>query len=77
MKSGKTIYAWAFEGGLQKPFASNKFSLEWPPKSGKIHEYEENDRGEFFTIEEARLKLNEVQSALIDRLLEKLKEKHD
>jgi predicted NUDIX family NTP pyrophosphohydrolase len=72
LKSGKTIYAWAFEGSLNQPFASNKFKMEWPPKSGKFQEYPECDRAEWFTVEKAKEKINHAQSVFIDRLVDQL-----
>jgi len=39
-KSGKLIYAWALEGDYEvSTLKSNTFSLEWPPRSGKMREF--------------------------------------
>src|SRR6185436_13629282 len=39
-KSGKTVHAWAFKGDCEPAqLRSNTFSIEWPPKSGKIQEF--------------------------------------
>jgi predicted NUDIX family NTP pyrophosphohydrolase len=38
-KGGKTVYAWALEGDLETDLYSNKVSIEWPPKSGKIMKF--------------------------------------
>ena len=68
-KSGKRVHAWAFEGNADpQPIRSNTFTMEWPPKSGRMMEFPEIDRGEFFAIAEARRKINPQQTALIDRL---------
>jgi predicted NUDIX family NTP pyrophosphohydrolase len=68
--SGKLIHAWAFEGDLDaKKIKSNRFSLEWPPQSGKQHEFPEVDRAEWFTIEAARERIIEGQIEFIDELL--------
>jgi predicted NUDIX family NTP pyrophosphohydrolase len=69
-KGGKTVHAWAFEGDLNNGFQlkSNLFEMEWPPRSGKMKQFPEVDRAEFFTEEIARRKINPAQIALIDRL---------
>lgn len=67
-KSGKTIYAWAFEGDWpdDKPITSNTFLLEWPPKSGKKIEIPEIDRGEWYAYPEAKMKVYDAQQKLLD-----------
>jgi predicted NUDIX family NTP pyrophosphohydrolase len=69
-KGGKVVHAWAFEGDLPEPFKlkSNTFEMEWPPRSGKLKEFPEVDRAEFFTEEIARQKLNPAQAPFLDRL---------
>ncbi|MDE3108698.1 MAG: NUDIX domain-containing protein, partial [Acidobacteriota bacterium] len=43
-KSGKIVVAWAFEGDCDPAaLTSNKFSIEWPPHSGKRREFPEID----------------------------------
>ena len=73
-KGGKTVHAWAFEGDCPADFVavSNNFELEWPPRSGRMQQFPEIDRAEFFLIEEAKKKINEAQIALLDRLVESL-----
>jgi predicted NUDIX family NTP pyrophosphohydrolase len=73
-KGGKTVHAWAFEGECPADFvaASNTFEIEWPPRSGRMQEFPEIDRAEFFLIEEAKRKINEAQIAFLDRLVETL-----
>lgn len=73
-KGGKTVHAWAFEGNLPDAFVivSNTFDLEWPPRSGRILQFPEIDRAEFFSREKAREKINEAQVAFLDRLVEAL-----
>lgn len=51
---------------------SNMFEMEWPPKSGKMQEFPENDKAEWFLIEEARLKILKGQMGFLDKLIEKL-----
>jgi predicted NUDIX family NTP pyrophosphohydrolase len=69
-KGGKTVYAWAFESGLRDDFElkSNTFQLQWPPRSGKIQTFPEVDKAAFFSMKEARRKMNVAQTAFLDRL---------
>jgi predicted NUDIX family NTP pyrophosphohydrolase len=69
-KGGKTVHAWAFEGDLSDRFElrSNSFEMEWPPRSGKLEQFPEIDRAQFFPEEIARRKINPAQVELIDRL---------
>jgi|SRR4030095_152377 predicted NUDIX family NTP pyrophosphohydrolase len=74
-KGGKEVFAWAFEGTLPEGFSHscNTFKIEWPPKSGKITEFKEIDKVEFFDVETAKTKIKETQTPLIDRLIDTLK----
>jgi predicted NUDIX family NTP pyrophosphohydrolase len=66
---GKTVHAWALEGDIDAAaIRSNRFSLEWPPRSGRIQEFPEVDRGEWLTLEVARRKINQGQLPLLDEL---------
>ena len=69
-KGGKIVHAWAFEGDLPNSFKlkSNTFELEWPPGSGKLKEFPEIDRAEFFRDEVARRKIKPTQVPFFDRL---------
>ncbi|MBI5817362.1 MAG: NUDIX domain-containing protein [Verrucomicrobia bacterium] len=73
LRSGKIVHAWAFEGDCD-PAAlhSNTFSLEWPPRSGKVCEFPEVDRAGFFTVAEAKEKMSERQFPLVEELQRKL-----
>ena len=73
-KSGKTVYAWAFAGELKDDFklVSNTFEMEWPPRSTKVQRFPEVDRASFFSLEEARRKINAAQNVFLDRLVELL-----
>jgi len=73
MKSGKLIYAWAIEGDIDPAtIVSNVFETEWPPKSGKKQSFPEIDRAAWFSIAEAKKKVNPAQVALIEELVAKL-----
>lgn len=69
-KGGKTVHAWAFEGDLPEDFVaiSNTFEMEWPPRSGRLKQFPEVDRAEFFPEEIARRKIKPAQIPLIDGL---------
>jgi predicted NUDIX family NTP pyrophosphohydrolase len=75
-KGGKKVYAWAFECPNDIPIniTSNTCEIEWPPRSGKTITIPEVDRGEFFTIEEAKVKMKKAQQDFLDRLLSLLNE---
>jgi len=68
-KGGKTVHAWACEGDFAGPVRSNTFRMEWPPRSGKMGEFPEVDRAEWFGVAEARVKINAAQAELIEVLL--------
>lgn len=69
-KNGKMVYAWAVEGDFDPSnLRSNNFSCEWPPKSGRMQEFPEVDRAEWFVPEDAKQKMFSGQPALIDQLL--------
>jgi len=69
LKSGKRVAAWACEGAFDPArLVSNTVEIEWPPKSGKRLAIPEVDRAGWFTLEEARAKINPVQAAFLDRL---------
>lgn len=66
---GKTVRAWTLEADCDASMLrSIAFSLEWPPGSGKIQEFPEIDRFEWFSLEEARIKLIKAQVEFLDRL---------
>jgi predicted NUDIX family NTP pyrophosphohydrolase len=72
-KSGKRVIAWAVEGDLDATaIHSNSFAMEWPPRSGRMQEFPEVDRGEWFTPAGARVKLNPAQVQFVDRLVDML-----
>ena len=67
--SGKLVHAWAVEGDFDPAtLTSGLFSMEWPPRSGRQQHFPEVDRAEWFTIDEAKRKINNAQIALLDQL---------
>jgi predicted NUDIX family NTP pyrophosphohydrolase len=71
--SGKIVHAWALQGDLDvERIRSNTFTLEWPRRSGTLREYPEVDTGGWFSLTEARSKINPGQAEFLERLQEKL-----
>jgi predicted NUDIX family NTP pyrophosphohydrolase len=69
LKSGKVITAWAVEADFENCYiTSNIFELEWPPKSGKLQTFPEVDKAEWFSIEQAAVKLNPAQVSFVNEL---------
>ncbi|MCD5401140.1 NUDIX domain-containing protein [candidate division NPL-UPA2 bacterium] len=69
--SRKIIHAWALEKDLDVTnIVSNTFTLEWPKNSGRLQEYPEIDKAEWFDIERAKKKILKGQVGFIDRLVE-------
>ncbi len=66
---GKIVYAWACEGDLDaEKIASNTFSIEWPPGSGKQRTFPEIDRAAWFSVSAAAEKMNAAQAVFLERL---------
>ena len=69
----KTITIFAVEKDIDvTTVISNTFEMEWPPKSGEMQEFPENDRSEWFSIDEAKLKIFKGQVVFLTRLVEKI-----
>jgi predicted NUDIX family NTP pyrophosphohydrolase len=72
--NGKVIHIWAFEGDVDpKELKSNSTFITWPPKSGKRLEIPEVDKGEFFSIDEAKKKIFSYQLPIIEEFERKSK----
>jgi predicted NUDIX family NTP pyrophosphohydrolase len=68
-KGGKVVHAWAVEGDLDPAQAvSNRFEMEWPPRSGTRASFPEIDRVAWFGRADARDRVKETQIPLLDRL---------
>jgi predicted NUDIX family NTP pyrophosphohydrolase len=73
-KGGKTVRAWAVAGDLDPAaIRSNTFTMEYPPRSGRMREFPEVDRAAFFGIDEAKTRINPAQVPLLERLERLLK----
>jgi predicted NUDIX family NTP pyrophosphohydrolase len=72
-RAGKEVEAWAAEADFDPAtLASNTFTMEWPPRSGRQQEFPEVDRAEWFALEPAREKILSAQAEFLDRLLERI-----
>jgi predicted NUDIX family NTP pyrophosphohydrolase len=68
-KAGKRVMAWAFEGDCDPAaLQCNTFEMEWPPRSGRRQSFAELAEVRWFTLDEARTRINEAQAAFLDRL---------
>jgi predicted NUDIX family NTP pyrophosphohydrolase len=72
-RSGKVVYAWAFESDCEpKTIVSNTFVMEWPRGSGRQQAFPEVDRAEWFPLEMAKRKLLPGQVGFVEELAELL-----
>lgn len=68
-KNNKQVTAWAIEADLNLAGAkSNTVKVEWPPRSGKMHEFPEIDRVSYLPASEVADKLVVGQYEFIERL---------
>ncbi|MER6567784.1 NUDIX domain-containing protein [Streptomyces sp. NPDC001093] len=70
-KNGKVVTAWAVEADPDlSGFSPGTFSMEWPPRSGRVREFPELDRVEWLGLDRARALIIAAQTAFLDRLAE-------
>ena len=68
-KGGKYVDAFALEGTIDaEAIFSNPFTLEWPPRSGRMQSFPEIDRAAWFSLAAAREKILPSQAPLLDLL---------
>jgi predicted NUDIX family NTP pyrophosphohydrolase len=68
--SGKVLTAFAVRGDMDVTNAqSNTFEIEWPKGSGRLREFPEVDRVQWFSVAKARAKLLKGHRAILDRLM--------
>jgi predicted NUDIX family NTP pyrophosphohydrolase len=73
--SGKVIHAWAVEGDIDPArVASNTFSMEWPPHSGKQRDFPEVDKAGWFSLATAPKKMIPGQRGFLDQLQQLVKD---
>lgn len=66
---GKVVHAWSAPGDLDVArVKSVSFSMEWPPRSGRMQEFPEVDRAAWFDLDAARRMILPSQLPLLDRL---------
>jgi len=69
-KGRKTVHAWACEGDIDaSAVVSNEVSTEWPRGSRRFITFPEIDRGAWFSVGDAMIKVNPAQVELIERLM--------
>lgn len=67
--SGKMVTAFACEGDCDPAaLVSNVCEVEWPPRTGRMLEIPEVDRGAWFPLHEAHERIFTAQRPLLDRL---------
>jgi predicted NUDIX family NTP pyrophosphohydrolase len=71
--SRKIVHAFAIEYDLNVDrITSNTFDLEWPPKSGKKLAVPEVDKAAWFSLPEARRRIQKGQLPILDELLRRI-----
>jgi predicted NUDIX family NTP pyrophosphohydrolase len=71
---GKEIVAWAIEGEVDDAaITSNTCTIEWPARSGRRIEIPEVDRGAWFSLADAKRRINSGQVPLVEALARSLK----
>ncbi|MGW3018724.1 NUDIX domain-containing protein [Streptomyces longwoodensis] len=69
--NGKLVTAWAVEADLDPAaVVPGTFTMEWPPRSGRLREFPELDRVAWFGLAQARAVIVTAQAAFLDRLAE-------
>jgi predicted NUDIX family NTP pyrophosphohydrolase len=73
-KGGKIVHAWSVELDWDEaqPFQSSVFAMEWPPGSGRMQDFPEVDRAQYFPFDEATRKVKQAQVPLLERLQQHL-----
>jgi predicted NUDIX family NTP pyrophosphohydrolase len=68
-RSGKLLTVWVAEGDLDpSTVVPGLFTMQWPPRSGKLAEFPEIDRVEWCGVDVARARLVAGQRVLLDLL---------
>lgn len=69
-RGGKVVTVFAVAGDFDaEHIVSNEFTLQWPPRSGRVQSFPEIDRAAWFDPDTARRKLVAGQVEFVDRLL--------
>ncbi|MER5294028.1 NUDIX domain-containing protein [Streptomyces pharetrae] len=68
---GKIVTVWAVEGDLDpEDVHPGTFTIQWPPRSGRLAEFPELDRVRWFGLDAGRAVIVTAQTAFLDRLAE-------
>ena len=63
------MQAWALEGDLDAAnVRSNTFTMQWPPRSGRMREFPEVDSAAWFGAQSGPRAINPAQATFLDRL---------
>ncbi|MBV9697571.1 MAG: NUDIX domain-containing protein [Gammaproteobacteria bacterium] len=66
--SGKRVRVWAVEGDCDpSQLRSNLCAIEWPPRSGRMAQFPEVDRGAWFDAQQARRKILKGQRPILEK----------
>lgn len=68
---GKEVHGFATMASAeldQEKIVSNTFEMEWPPRSGRMANFPEVDRAGWFSLMDARAKINAAQAEFLTRL---------
>jgi predicted NUDIX family NTP pyrophosphohydrolase len=69
--NGKIVTVWAVEADLDPAAVDpGTFTMEWPPRSGRVQEFPELDRVVWLGPDRAREVIVKAQAAFLDRLAE-------
>lgn len=70
---GKIVVVWSVEAELDvAKVRSSELQLEWPPRSGRLQNFPEVDRAEWFPTAEAEIKILKGQVAMLADLAKQL-----
>ncbi|MBV8686216.1 MAG: NUDIX domain-containing protein [Alphaproteobacteria bacterium] len=70
---GKWVEAFALEGDFDcAALASNRFTLEYPPRSGLYQDFPEVDEARWFTLDQAAARMLPSQRPILDALAAEL-----
>ena len=71
LAGGKRVHAFAARGDFDpRTLVSNTFSLEWPPRSGRMRTFPEVDKAQWFALDEARSKLHPAQALWLAEVMQ-------
>jgi len=66
---GKCVHVWAIGADWNpETLVSNTFSIEWPPRSGRMQNFPEIDRAAWFNLTTAHAKILKSQGEFLNRL---------